>query len=62
MGVKLFAGRATKSLGEQIAVSYGAQLGDVKVTTFSDGEFQPSFEETVRGQDVFIIQSTHNII
>ena len=58
MGVKLFAGRATKSLGEQIAVSYGAQLGDVKVTTFSDGEFQPSFEETVRGQDVFIIQST----
>jgi ribose-phosphate pyrophosphokinase len=58
MGVKLFAGRATKSLGERIASSYGAQLGDVRVTTFSDGEFQPSFEETVRGQDVFIIQST----
>jgi ribose-phosphate pyrophosphokinase len=33
-------------------------LGDVKVTEFSDGEFQPSFEETVRGQDVFIVQST----
>lgn len=58
MGVKLFAGRATKSLGERIASSYGTHLGDVKVTTFSDGEFQPSFEETVRGQDVFIIQST----
>jgi ribose-phosphate pyrophosphokinase len=33
-------------------------LGDVKVSVFSDGEFQPSFEETVRGQDVFIVQST----
>jgi ribose-phosphate pyrophosphokinase len=33
-------------------------LGNVKVNIFSDGEFQPSFEETVRGQDVFLIQST----
>lgn len=33
-------------------------LGKVTVTDFSDGEFQPSFEETVRGQDVFIVQST----
>jgi ribose-phosphate pyrophosphokinase len=45
-------------LSEQIAASYGIPLGDVKVMQFSDGEFQPSFEETVRGQDVFIIQST----
>jgi len=58
MGVKIFAGRATQTLGANIAACYGAKLGDVKVTTFSDGEFQPSFEETVRGQDVFIIQST----
>lgn len=58
MGVKLFAGRATQTLGAKIAACYGVALGDVKVTNFSDGEFQPSFEETVRGQDVFIMQST----
>lgn len=57
-GVKIFAGRASKVLAEQIATKFGANLGDVKVTVFSDGEFQPSFEETVRGQDVFIVQST----
>ncbi len=57
-GVKLFAGRASKDLAEQIAHKFGAPLGDVKVMEFSDGEFQPSFEETVRGQDVFIVQST----
>ena len=45
-------------LAEQITTNYGVALGDVKVMEFSDGEFQPSFEETVRGQDVFIIQST----
>lgn len=39
-------------------MSYGVPLGDVNVLEFSDGEFQPSFEETVRGQDVFIVQST----
>ncbi len=57
-GVKIFSGRASQELAEKIASSYGVSLGDVKVTNFSDGEFQPSFEETVRGQDVFIIQST----
>ena len=45
-------------LAQRVANKFGATLGDVKVTVFSDGEFQPSFEETVRGQDVFIIQST----
>lgn len=57
-GIKLFAGRASADLAKNIASSYGTSLGDVKVTVFSDGEFQPSFEETVRGQDVFLIQST----
>ena len=57
-GIKIFAGRASIELAEKIAASYGVALGDVKVTSFSDGEFQPSYEETVRGQDVFIIQST----
>lgn len=58
IGVKIFSGRASQHLATQIANSYGVKLGDVKVMEFSDGEFQPSFEETVRGQDVFIIQST----
>ena len=57
-GMKIFAGRASKELAEKIADSYGVSLGDVKVFEFSDGEFQTSFEETVRGQDVFIVQST----
>ena len=57
-GVKIFSGRATKQLAEKIALCYGRNLGNVVVTEFSDGEFEPSFEETVRGQDVFLIQST----
>lgn len=57
-GVKIFSGRASKHLGEQIAKSFGIEPGNVIVSEFSDGEFQPSFEETVRGQDVFIVQST----
>jgi ribose-phosphate pyrophosphokinase len=56
--VKIFAGRASLKLGEAVAKSFGSSLGNVIVSEFSDGEFQPSFEETVRGQDIFIIQST----
>ena len=57
-GVKIFAGQASHDMASSIAEGYGVKLGEVKVTKFSDGEFQPSFEETVRGQDVFIVQST----
>lgn len=57
-GVKIFAGRVSQELAGRIAQKFGTTLGDVKVMEFSDGEFQPSFEETVRGQDVFIVQST----
>src|SRR4051812_21538358 len=56
--VKLFAGTATRYLGESIALAYGEPLGNVNVARFSDGEFSPSFDESVRGLDVFIIQST----
>jgi ribose-phosphate pyrophosphokinase len=58
VGVKIFAGRSSVDLATKIATNYGMPLGDVNVSVFSDGEFQPSFEETVRGQDVFIVQST----
>lgn len=56
--VKIFSGRASKYLAEKIADSYGSKLGQVSVLEFSDGEFQPSYEETVRGDNVFIVQST----
>jgi ribose-phosphate pyrophosphokinase len=57
-GVKFFPGTASKYLAEKIASEFGAELGNVTLSKFSDGEIQPSFEETVRGNDVFIIQST----
>ena len=56
--IKIFSGRATNYLAEKIAQSYGTELGRVVVTDFCDGEFQPSFEENIRGNDIFIIQST----
>ncbi len=56
--VKLFSGSGSKYLAEQIAVAYGVPLGAAKVTRFNDGEFSPHFDESVRGCDVFIIQST----
>ena len=56
--VSIFAGRQSKYLAEKIAEHYGIELGKSIVTEFSDGEFQPSFEENIRGRDVFIVQST----
>lgn len=55
---KIFSGRASRYLAERIARSFGQELGNVVVTEFSDGEFQPSYEENIRGRDVFIVQST----
>jgi ribose-phosphate pyrophosphokinase len=56
--VHIFSGTASRYLSQKIADEYGQPLGNEVVAKFSDGEFQPSFEETVRGSDVFIIQST----
>jgi ribose-phosphate pyrophosphokinase len=56
--VKIFSCSASKDLAEKIAVSYGQKLGDVELQKFSDGEFTTVFNETVRGCDVFLIQST----
>jgi ribose-phosphate pyrophosphokinase len=56
---KIFSGRGSVDLAERIAKAYGQTLGKVEMTDFSDGEFQPSFEETVRGGRVFLIGSTH---
>lgn len=56
--VSIFSGRSSRYLAEQIASSFGVNLGKSIVTNFSDGEFQTSYEENIRGRDVFIIQST----
>ncbi|MFZ0282795.1 MAG: ribose-phosphate pyrophosphokinase [Bacteroidales bacterium] len=57
--MKIFSCRASKHLAERIAEKLGVELGKSTVTEFSDGEFQPCFDESVRGDMVFIIQSTN---
>ncbi len=56
---KIFACTNSRTLAEKIAKSYGTDLGNVLISRYSDGEFQPSFEESVRGARIFIIGSTH---
>ncbi|MCL4167910.1 UNVERIFIED_CONTAM: hypothetical protein GTU68_050618 [Idotea baltica] len=56
---KIFACTQSVALGEKIAKAYGAKLGNVITSTYSDGEFQPSYEESIRGTRIFIIGSTN---
>ena len=56
---KIFACTQSIPLAEQIAKAYGQSLGKVNFSRYSDGEYQPSFEESVRGTRVFIIGSTN---
>ena len=56
--IKFFAGNNTKYLANKIANAFGVELNKCSIIEFSDGEFEPSFDETVRGADVFLIQST----
>jgi ribose-phosphate pyrophosphokinase len=56
--VKIFAGTNSKNLGEKIAKSYGKKLGELTLSKFSDGELSPSFDESIRGCTVFLVQST----
>ena len=56
--VKIFGGTASKSFAEQVATAYGCSLGDATLHKFSDGEMAPHFNESIRGAEVFIIQST----
>jgi len=57
--IKIFSGTSSRPLAEKIAEKYGTDLGRTSVAKFSDGEIQPCYEETVRGDYVFIVQSTH---
>lgn len=56
--IKIFSGRASRNLAQKITESLGVKLGNETVIEFADGEFEPSFDETIRGSDVFIVQST----
>ncbi|WP_046245812.1 ribose-phosphate pyrophosphokinase [Hymenobacter terrenus] len=56
--VKIFAGSASRALAENIAAAYGTTLGDLTLQRFADTEMGPSFNESVRGCEVFLIQST----
>lgn len=57
---KIFAGTGSQHLAESICKSYGCQLGKINIQKFSDGEIQPIFLESIRGDVVFLIQSTYS--
>ena len=56
---KIFGCSQSMDLAKKIADAFGVKLGNVNTSTYSDGEFQPSFEESIRGTRIFIIGSTH---
>ena len=56
---KLFSGNASLHLSKEICRCLGCDLGEINITHFSDGEFAVSYEESIRGKDVFLVQSTY---
>ena len=54
----VFSGTNTRYLAEKICQSLGCPLGQLVITKFSDGEFAVSYEESIRGRDIFLVQST----
>jgi ribose-phosphate pyrophosphokinase len=57
--VAIFAGRSNPALAHRIAEAYGTTLGELTIHNFSDGEIYVRYEESIRGSDLFIVQSTH---
>ncbi len=55
---KIFSGTGSQYLAEKIAQKYGTTLGKITISRFSDGEIQPVFQESIRGDMVFLVQST----
>jgi len=55
---KVFSGTNSRYLAEKICANLGCELGNLSITKFSDGEFEVCFEESIRGVDVFLVQST----
>ena len=58
--IKILAGNSSKELAQKIADYIGVPLADCEVGTFSDGEISVNMNETVRGCDVFVVQSTNS--
>jgi ribose-phosphate pyrophosphokinase len=56
--VKIFSGTGSQELAQKIAQRFGAPIGKINIQRFSDGEIQPIFLESVRGDYVFLVQST----
>ena len=56
---KIFACTNSRVLAEKITKSFGVELGNIIISKYSDGEFQPSYEESIRGTRIFIIGSTN---
>ncbi|MBD5195345.1 MAG: ribose-phosphate pyrophosphokinase [Bacteroidales bacterium] len=56
--IKVFAGEASRYLGESICQELGIELGKMKKERFADGEFEVAFEESIRGAEVYLVQST----
>ena len=56
--IKVFAGSSSKYLGESICKELGIELGKMNRERFADGEFEVSFEESIRGSEVYLVQST----
>lgn len=54
----VFSGTKSRYLAEKICASLGCPLGNLVITHFADGEFSVSYEESIRGRDVFLVQST----
>ncbi|MDB5192451.1 MAG: ribose-phosphate pyrophosphokinae [Segetibacter sp.] len=56
--IKIFSGTGSQTVSTKIAQKFGIPLGNINIQKFSDGEFQPVFMESIRGDYVFLIQST----
>ena len=55
---RVFSGTRSKYLAEKICQELGMELGNLQITYFADGEFEVCYEESIRGKDVFLVQST----
>ena len=56
--IKIFAGTKSRYMGEEICKNHGMKLGEMNIQHFADGEFEVSFEEPIRGCEVYLVQST----
>ena len=57
---KIFSGTSSERLARLICKRYGCEPGKINIQRFSDGEIQPVFTESIRGDGVFLVQSTHS--